>query len=136
MERLAYQSEVLETFCARCPWRGADNMLALLMRRGGARRGKATLVSKVDPQWHRCAKPGSTLEMLFFTGESREEVRQAKEPAFVLKGLERRARFRKTIPLRRLCKGAPSYVGYEYRGTGEMQTINGRGRSLQALHCR
>ena len=133
MERLAFKSEVARVFCARCEWRGADNMLAVMV----GRRGKPRVVGKVDPEWHECAKPGSTLEMAFFTGESREEVRTAKEPTFVLRGFEKKSKWKKSFARGKLCKDGATWMGYEFRGTGEMSVMDARnGRQLQALHCR
>lgn len=132
MERLAFTSPVARVFCARCQWAGDDNMLAVTI----GRRGKPKVIGKVDPEWHECAKKGSTLEMLFFTGESREEVREAKEPSFVLRGFEKSNRWKKAFPRAKLCKNGGAYVGYEFRGTGEMTVMNGRnGRQIQELYC-
>jgi hypothetical protein len=131
MAQVTYKSEPLEIFCARCPFRGADNMLALIPR-----RGKATLVGSMDPEWHRCARSGSTLVMQFFTGETAKEVREATAPVFSVKSLERSPRFKKTVSLRKLCKGKPRYVGYEYLGTGEMRAMNGQGRAIQGIRCK
>ena len=132
MERLSYKSDVVSIFCARCQWSGDDNMLAVMV----GRRGKPRVTGKVHPEWHTCARKGSTLEMVFFTGESRAEVREAKEPTFVLKGFEKSHKWKKSFSRGKLCKDGASWFGYEFRGTGEMRVMNGRnGRQVQELRC-
>ncbi len=132
MEKLTYKSDVVSIFCARCQWRGDDNMLAVMY----GRRGKIKMTGKVDPEWHSCAKEDSTLEMHFFTGESREDVKNAKEPTFVLKGFEKKNKWKRSFPRKKLCKEGVQYAGYEWKGTGEMSVMNDRnGRQIQELHC-
>jgi hypothetical protein len=129
MERLAFTSTVLETFCPKCEWSGADNMFVL--HTGGLTApGMFTLDATLDPGWHKCAKPGSTLSLYLFTSDDHDKVRDMKEPTHVVKGLEGSPRVKKAFPKGPVCQGKPKYLGYEFHGTGEMQVINTQGRGI------
>ena len=75
------------------------------------------------------------MAIAFFRAETRREALDAREPAFVVEGLERRARWKKKIPRKLLCKGGARWVVFELRGTGEMQAVNDRGRHVMASTC-
>jgi hypothetical protein len=133
MGRLSYKSDLAEVFCPRCTWRRSEATFALIPKR----RGGATLRARLPSEWHSCAREaGGTLTLLFFTGETREEVRSAVEPTFVIRGLERSHKIKKKISRRRLCRGSPAYLAYEFRGTGEMQVAaKSFGRGVTQLRC-
>jgi hypothetical protein len=134
MERLSWKSEVAQVFCPRCQWAPGDHTLALRLPRG--RRRPALLVGAVNAGWHRCAREGSTMSIAFFRGATRREALEAREPAFLVEGLQRRHKFKKKIPRKLLCQDDAEWIAFELVGTGEMQAANGLGRHVLRVRCR
>ncbi len=133
MEKLDWSSAVVEVFCPQCPWSGADNSLALWTKRP-APPDSFKLDARFEPGWFACAKPTGTLELHFFAGATREEVRAMKEPTHVVKGLEG-PQVKKTFPSAAICKGKPAWLAYEFSGGGEFRVLPSKGRSFAEAPC-
>jgi hypothetical protein len=134
MERLDWSSNTVEVFCPKCQWLGADNHLALHTGGGLTTPGNFTIDATFDPKWYACAKPGTELELRFFTGATREEVAKAKEPTHVVKGLSG-PKVKKAFPKGPICKSKPKFIGYEFGGAGEFHVLPAKGRSIQESKC-
>ncbi|MBX7100442.1 MAG: hypothetical protein K1X89_22175 [Myxococcaceae bacterium] len=134
MSKLDWSSAIIEVFCPKCPWSGADNVLALHTGTRVTPPGTFTIEATFDPGWYACAKPTGALELRFFTGATREEIVKATAPSFVVKGFEG-PKVKKTFPNGPICKGKPAWLGYEFAGAGEFGVIPSKGRSIVEGSC-
>lgn len=133
MERLDWSSSVVEFYRQKCQWAGDDNMFALHTR-NLTPPGTWTIEATYDAKWWACARPGAELELRVFTGATREEVKNAKEPTHVVKALGG-PRIKKTFSKSAVCKGNPKFVGVEMSGSGEFRVLPAKGRSIQETQC-
>lgn len=136
MARLSWEGPESEVFCPRCTWAGDDNMLVVHTAGFATEPGQVTFEGKLDEGWFACAKAGSTLEMRFYLAATAVEARELTKPTFVVRGLEASARFKKKFPKASLCAEKGAFLGYQLFGTGEMQRVNGTGRSVLPDPCR
>ncbi len=136
MARLSWEGPESDIFCPRCTWAGDDNMLVVHTAGFATEPGQVTFEGKLDERWFACAKPGSTLEMRFYLAATAVEARELTKPTFVVRGLEASHRFKKKFPKASLCAEKGAFLGYQLFGTGEMQRVNGAGRSVLADPCR
>src|ERR1041384_763424 len=132
MEKASWTSEIASVHCARCDFRGDDNMLVL---HANTRGDEVVFEGTVDEEWQKCALAGSTLEGRFYTGNTRQEVEASGTPAFVLNGLEKDRHFKRGFSRKEICKGSPKYVAYDLVGTGEMAGLNNKGRGIDDPRC-
>lgn len=134
MKRLSWTSGTVAVFCPRCP--GFRSYMTRLGLGWNAHPHEKNFTVNIawDDKWARCARKGSKVELRFFVGDSRKEVKKATKPVFVLKKLERRAKQKKKFRKKLLCKYEKAFVGFEFHATGEMQRLSGA-RSIKQIAC-
>lgn len=133
MEKLEWSSGIVEVYCQKCQWAGDDNML-VLHTKALTPPGQWTIQATFDPKWYACAKDKAQIELRLFAGQTREEVKNAKEPTHVVKGVDG-PKIKKAFPKGPICKGNPKFVGYEFGGTGEFRVLPAKGRPIQEAQC-
>lgn len=132
-EKLDWSSQVVEVFCPKCPWSGADNSLALWTKRP-APEGQFKLDATFEKGWFACAETTGKLELHFFVGATREEVAKAKTPTHKVTGLTG-PHVQKSFPAAAICKGKPAWMAYEFSGGGEFKVLPSKGRSFVESPC-
>ncbi|WP_224248220.1 hypothetical protein [Hyalangium gracile] len=135
LERLSFTSPPAEYYCPRCELVNRLESLALHTDRAITPAGMYTLQATVNEAWHKCAREGSTLELWLYAVPTRLEAEQLKEPTHKIVGLEGSPRIKKSFARAPICKGGDvQWIGYELRGTGEMQLLN-EGRGVVEARC-
>lgn len=134
MEKLEWSSGIVEVYCQKCQWAGDDNML-VLHTKALTPPGTYTIQATFDDKWYACAKDKAQIELRLFTGATREEVKNAKEPTHVVKGVDG-PKIKKSFSKAPICKGNPAFVGYEFGGTGEFRVLPAKGRAITESSCK
>ncbi|HEX8705938.1 MAG TPA: hypothetical protein VF815_44290 [Myxococcaceae bacterium] len=134
LSRLDFTSPTAQVYCPRCEPRGRTQMLVLHTDPRVAPAGMYTFQAQVDEAWHKCALPGSTLELWLFAAPTRLEAAQMKEPTHKITGLEGSPKIKKSFARAPLCEGGTQWIGYELHGTGELQLLN-EGRAVDEARC-
>lgn len=134
MQRLSWTSKIIDVYCPRCEHYSSDTGLGLVWNPHANSKTFTINVFWVR-KWYACAKKGSKAEVRIFLGDSKDEAMQATEPVHVVKGVEKKLSFKKEISKKMLCKHQKKFVAYELFATGEMQRVNGSGRSVKAIVC-
>jgi len=131
MEPLSHTSEVVDVsdFCPRCEYKDWDTSVGVMFIK------EIDLVIGVNPEWFECAKEGSTWEIRFYTGASKEELKGQVEPAYVQSLMDKPKHIRETIPYSKVCKGEkPAFWAYETVATGEMKRASSP-RAIKPARC-
>lgn len=137
--RLAHETEVKPIHCDRCKRRSYEEAMAIHVERLVTKKGYITIEGAYDDAFRTCAlndpEDPASLELRVYVGRTQAEARKRTDHTFVVRGLEKSAKFREPLPLKELCAGGNTWVGVELFGTGELAQMNGRGRSAQAMKC-
>lgn len=137
--RLAHETEVKPIHCDRCVRRSYEESMAIHVDRLVTKKGYVTIEGGYDDAFRTCAlddpEDPATLELRVYVGRTEAEARRRTDHTFVVRGLEKGAKFREPLPLKELCAGGDSWIGVELFGTGELAQLNGAGRSARAMKC-
>jgi hypothetical protein len=135
LARLNFTSEPAQVYCPRCEPRGGIESMVLFTDPPLARKGMYTLQAELTESWHKCARPGSTLELWIFAAPTRLEAAQMKEPTHKITGLEGSAKIKKSFAKAPICEDGTQWIGSELHGTGELQLVD-NGRAVQEASCK
>ena len=137
--RLAHETEVKPIHCDRCERRPYEESMAIHVGSAVTKKGHVTIEGGYDDAFRTCAmndpEDPASLELRVYVGRTEAEARRRTDHSFVVRGLEKSAKFREPLPLKELCAGGDTWVGVELFGTGELAQINGAGRSARELKC-
>lgn len=132
MEQLSHTSAVIDVdpeMCPRCTYKDWETAAGVMFIK------EIELVIGVDPEWFDCAKAGSTWQVRFFTGASKEELKGEVEPVYVHDLKTKAKHIRETLPYAKVCKGQkPAFWAWDVVATGEMKQVS-QPRSISPARC-
>jgi len=133
LARLDFTSQPAQHYCPRCEL-GTRLESLVLFTDPRVTPGMYTFEAKVNESWHKCAREGSTLELWLYAVPTRLEAQELKEPTHKIVGLEGSPAIKKSFARAPLCQDGVQWIGYELRGTGELQLLN-EGRGVVEARC-
>ncbi|MDY7232275.1 hypothetical protein [Hyalangium rubrum] len=134
LARLDFTSEPAQHYCPRCELGRGIESFVLHTDQAMTPKGMYTFEATVNESWHKCAREGSTLELWLYAAPTRLEAEQLKEPTHKIAGLEHSPRIKKSFARTPICEGGVQWLGYELRGTGELQLAH-EGRGVIEARC-
>jgi hypothetical protein len=135
LTRLNFTSPPARHYCPRCE-QVARRLESFVLHtdRGIPPPRMYTFQATVNASWYKCAREGSTLELWLYAAPTRLEAEQLKEPTHKIVGLEGSPVIKKSFARAPICQDGVQWIGYELRGTGEMQLLN-EGRGVIEARC-
>ncbi|HYH97346.1 hypothetical protein [Hyalangium sp.] len=134
LARLDFTSQQAHYYCSRCDEGRRLETFVLFTDPQLTPTGMYTFQAKVDEAWHKCAREGSTLELWLYAAPTRLEAQEMKEPTHKVAGLESSPTIKKSFARAPICQDGVQWLGYELRGTGELQLLY-EGRAVGEARC-
>ena len=132
MEALNHTSAVIDVdagMCPRCTYKDWETSAGVMFIK------EIELVLGVDTEWFECAKAGSTWQIRFFTGATKEELKGEAAPAYVHDLMTKAKHVREAVPYAKVCKGQkPAFWAWDVVATGEMKQVS-QPRTIAQARC-
>lgn len=130
MKAAGFTTPAVEVDCIRCDYSGDVATTTVRIEKN------VKVEAAFEKTWHRCARPGSKLELRFYTGMTADEAEHAEKPRYVLRGLADRAQVKKQFSRKTLCRAGAKFVAWEWYGTSELKPLRSTQRTVEPLTCR